>query len=94
MNFKRHYLVPGLVIGIVLSLKTSPAFAMGFGFGGFMGGLGGLYMIFFWVLVLTGALFLVKVFLQASGMNQEKGRTKPQSLRGPQRPLRQVRLTK
>ncbi len=51
-------------------------------------------MIFFWVLVLTGALFLVKVFLQASGMDQDKQRTKPQSLRGPQRPLRQVRLTK
>lgn len=85
MNLKRYYLVPGLVIGIVLSLKTSPAMAMGFGQGDFMGGsgmggFGGIFMFVFWGLVLVGALFLVKAFLQSSGMDRDKQLSNPSAL--------------
>jgi putative membrane protein len=69
----------------VLSLKTSPAFAMGFGLedimgGSGMGGFGGIFMFIFWGLVLVGAFFLVKAFLQASGMDRDKQRTSPKAL--------------
>ena len=80
MKFKRHYLVLGLVTGIVLSLKTPPAFAMGLGFGGAMGGFGGIIMILFWGLVLAGIVMLVKAFLNEAGRNQDPRRTSPKAL--------------
>ncbi len=85
MSFKRQCLAPGLVIGAVLSLKTPPAVAMGFGPGDFMGGsgmggFGGILMFVFWGLVLVGAFFLVKAFLQSSGMDRDKQLTNPSAL--------------